>query len=104
MSIANILELYARVGRSLQANGLNEAALPAIDSEAALRLFAYEKWRVLGGDVYKMTDRNELEPTYENWSYEGVDVNESIDVASAFIRGLASGPVFIVFVIAPRGL
>ena len=103
MPIADILELYARVGRSLQGNGLKEAALPAADGEAALRLFAYEKWRVLGGDVYKLTARNELEPTYENWAYQGEDIDESIEVASDFVRGLVSRPVFIVFVIASRG-
>lgn len=100
MSVSKILELYARHGRSLIDNGLSEAALPVSEADVALVLFGQQRWRVLGGDVYRLTDDGRFESTYENWSYEGKSVDESIVVARAFIDGLAGKSVYLVFVVA----
>jgi hypothetical protein len=102
MSVSKILELYACSGRSLIENGLNEAALPLAIAETALDLFVSERWRVLGGDVYQLTEDDRFESTYEDWFYEGENVSESIEVARDFISNLGSRPVYIVFVLATR--
>ncbi len=102
MPISKILELYTRSGRSLIDNGLNEAALPLIAADTALQLFGQQRWRVLGGDIYRLVDDGRLESTYENWSYEGTSGEESIIVARDFIRGLAGREVYIVFVVDDR--
>lgn len=102
MAISKILELYARSGRSLIDNGLNEAALPMTDADVALELFSQQRWRVLGGDVYQLTAEDRFESTYEDWFYEGKSVEESVAVAREFLRGLAGRPVYIVFVVDDR--
>jgi hypothetical protein len=102
MSASKILELYAREGRSLIDNGLNEAVLPLAAAETALALFAKQRWRVLGGDVYQLTEGDRFESTYEDWFYEGDDADESVAVARNFINGLGTRPVYIVFVVAAR--
>jgi len=99
MPVSKILELYARLGRSLNENGLCEAALPVSEANIALKLFRQQRWRVLGGDVYRLTDEGRFEPTYENWFYEGKDVEESVIAARDFIDGLAGRAVYIVFVV-----
>lgn len=102
MPVSKILDLYARHGRSLIDNGLYEAALPVSEADAALGLFSQHRWRVLGGDVYRLTDDGRFESTYENWSYEGKSVDESVVVARDFIDGLAGRLVYIVFVVDDR--
>jgi hypothetical protein len=102
MSASKILELYARMGRSLIGNGLNEAALPLAAAEAALELFAQQRWRVLGGDVYQLSEGDRFESTYEDWFYEGEDVDGSIAVARNYVSSLGTRPVYIVFVVAAR--
>jgi hypothetical protein len=102
MSASKILELYARSGRSLISNGLNEAALPLAEAEAALELFGKQQWRVLGGDVYHLTADGHLKPTYENWFYEGNSIEESLISARQFINGLAGRQDYIVFVIGDK--
>ncbi|QBR00418.1 hypothetical protein [Paraburkholderia pallida] len=102
MSISKVLELYARSGRSLIDNGLNEAALPIAVAETALELFAQQRWRVLGGDVYHLTEDGRFESTYEDWFYEGDDVDASITVARDFIRSLNGRTGYVVFVVAEK--
>lgn len=102
MPVSKILELYARSGRSLIDNGLNEAALPVADADVALELFGQQRWRVLGGDVYHLTAEDRFESTYENWFYEGKSVEESVVVARDFITCLAGRVVYIVFVVDDR--
>jgi hypothetical protein len=102
MSISKILELYSRSGRSLIDNGLGEAALPVADTDTALELFGKQRWRVLGGDVYSLTEDGRFESTYENWFYEGEGIEESIALAHDFIKSLTAQSVYIVFVIADR--
>jgi hypothetical protein len=102
MPVSKILELYARSGRSLIDNGLNEAALPVAETDVALELFGQQRWRVLGGDVYHLTAEGRFESTYENWFYEGESVEESVVVARDFINCLAGRPVYIVFVVDDR--
>ena len=99
MPISKILELYTRSGQSLIENGLNEAALPVREAGVALNLFEQQRWRVLGGDVYHLTDAGRFESTYENWSYEGHSADESVAVAREFIEGLAGRSAHIVFVV-----
>lgn len=103
MPVSKILELYARSGQSLIENGLNEAALPVNEADVALNLFEQQRWRVLGGDVYHLTDAGRFESTYENWSYEGKSADESVAVARDFVDGLAGRSVYIVFVVDDRG-
>ena len=69
------------------------------DAGTALELFGQQRWRVLGGDIYDLTDRGRLVSTYENWFYEGKSVEESIVVARDFIDCLAGRSVYIVFVV-----
>ncbi|QHP92741.1 hypothetical protein EFP18_11120 [Burkholderia glumae] len=102
MQVSKILELYARHGRSLLDNGLCEAALPVSEAGVALELFGQQRWRVLGGDVYHLTDDGRFESTYENWSYEGKGAAESVVVARDFIDCLAGRSVYIVFVVDDR--
>lgn len=102
MPVSKILELYARRGRSLIDNGLYEAALPVSEADVALELFGQQRWRVLGGDVYRLTDDGLFESTYENWSYEGKSAEESIDVARDFIDCLVGRAVYVVFVVDDR--
>jgi len=102
MPVSKILDLYARQGRSLIDNGLYEAALPVSEADVALGLFSQQRWRVLGGDVYSLTDDGRFESTYENWSYEGKSVEESVAVAREFVDGLAGRSVYIVFVVDDR--
>lgn len=102
MPVSKILELYARSGRSLIDNGLNEAALPVAETDVALELFGQQRWRVLGGDVYHLTAEGRFESTYENWFYEGKSVEESVVVARDFINCLAGRPGYIVFVVDDR--
>jgi len=102
MPVSKILELHSRNGRSLVEIGLNEAALPLAAAKAALDLFALERWCVLGGDVYQFTEDDRFESIYEDWFYEGENVDESVDVARNFISSLGFRPVYIVFVLASR--
>jgi hypothetical protein len=99
MPVAKILDLYAQSGKSLIDSGLNEAALPVSDAGAALELFGQQRWRVLGGDIYDLTDSGRLVSTCEYWFYEGKSVEESIVVARDFIDCLAGRSVYIVFVV-----
>ncbi|WP_347557349.1 Imm40 family immunity protein [Robbsia sp. KACC 23696] len=99
MTIAKILDLYARGGRSLIGNGLDEAALSLPDAKVALELFASRRWRILGGDVYCLSEQQSLESTYENWSYDGNDFGQSVDVARNYLAYLAQRDVYIVFVV-----
>lgn len=99
MPISRILELYAKSGHSLIGNGLNEAALPVSDAEIALDLFGQQRWRVLGGDVYRLIEGGQFEPTYESWFYEGTSVEESLVVARAFIGRLEDQSAYIVYVV-----
>jgi hypothetical protein len=99
MPISKIFELYARSGRSLIENGLNEAVLPLSEAKTVLDLFDQQRWCVLGGDVYRLNNDDMLESTYENWSYNGNNEKESIVIARKFIDGLVGQSVYIVFVI-----
>ncbi|WP_422649920.1 hypothetical protein [Cupriavidus sp. H18C1] len=99
MTISKILELYARSGRSLTDNGLDEAALPLRDADAALELFCQQRWRVLGGDVYRLMDGNRFKSAYDNWSYEGTNIEESFAVARNFIASIADRTMYVVFVV-----
>jgi hypothetical protein len=99
MPISKILELYARSGRSLISKGFNEAALPLADAHVALELFNEQRWRVLGGDVYRMTKDGEFELTYEDWFYDGESVAQSVGLAYEVVNRLAGQPVYIVFVV-----
>jgi hypothetical protein len=100
MSVSKILELYSRFGRSLVGSGLYEAALPVGETSVVLELFAQHRWRVLGGDVYRIDDADCFEPTYDNWFCEDKNVEVSISVARSFIANLTDRSVYIVFVIA----
>ncbi|QFG76705.1 hypothetical protein DMB90_11035 [Raoultella planticola] len=57
--INKILELYARCGKSLLDNGLNDAVLPMSAANEILDLFTEANWTVLGGDVYQY-ENNEM--------------------------------------------
>jgi hypothetical protein len=102
MPVSKILELYARRGHSLIDNGLHEAVLPLSEADVALELFGQQRWCVLGGDVYLLTDNGVFESTYENWSYEGGNAEESIAVTRDFIACLAGRAVYVVFVVDDR--
>ncbi|KVL46565.1 hypothetical protein WT01_36480 [Burkholderia cepacia] len=102
MLVSKILELYARRGRSLIDNGLYEAALPESEADGALELFGQQRWRVLGGDIYCLTDDGLFESAYENRSYEGKSAEESIVVARDFIGCLAGKAMYVVFVVEDR--
>ncbi|SIO68103.1 Immunity protein 40 [Paraburkholderia phenazinium] len=105
MTISRILELYARSGRSLEDMGLKEAALDLSEAGQALDLFAGQKWLLLGGDVYRATsDGRSLEPTYDNWFYEGNNVDEGISAARDFLHSLRDRSLFVVFVVTGRTL
>jgi hypothetical protein len=99
MSISKIFELYARSGRSLIDNGLNEAVLPLSEARIALDLFDQQRWYVLGGDVYRLKYDNKFESTYENWSYDGKSEKESIVIARNFVDNLVGQSVYVVFVV-----
>jgi len=103
MPVSKILELYARCGHSLGGKGLREAALPLSEASNALTLFEQQHWRVLGGDVYMQTDSGELEPTYENWFYEGNSSADSLSAARDFIDSLTDRSVYVVFVLNDQG-
>jgi hypothetical protein len=100
MAIAQILDLYARSGRSLVDIGINAAALPIGEADAALNLFGQLGWRVLGGDVYALSKSDRLEPTYDNWFYNGNNAHESVVKARGYLQTLRNVQVYIVFVIA----
>ena len=102
MPVSKILELYARHGRSLIDNGLYEAVLPVSEVDVVLELFRQQRWHVLGGDIYHLTDDGRFESTYENWSYEGNSAEESTVVARDFISRFAGKSVYIVFVVDDR--
>lgn len=83
--------------------GLKEAALYLSEAGQALDLFAGQKWLVLGGDVYRATsDGRSLEPTYDNWFYEGNNVDEGISAARDFLHSLRDRSLFVVFVVTGR--
>ena len=100
MAIAQILDLYARRGKSLADIGVNAAALPIGEADAALNLFCQLGWRVLGGDVYALSKWDQLEPTYDNWFYNGNNSHDSVVKARGYLQTLRNVQVYIVFVVA----
>ena len=69
------------------------------EADIALDLFGQQRWRVLGGDVYRLADSDRFESTNENWFYEGKSIEEGIVVARDFVSGLAGRSVYIAFVL-----
>ncbi len=97
--ISLILELYARCGQSLSANGLDEAVLPLSEAENALNLFAEKGWLILGGDVYQCNQTGEMENFYADWFCSSTNHLESIDFARNHLSQLADDNLFVSFII-----
>ncbi|HDL7751890.1 TPA: hypothetical protein PXP51_004344 [Yersinia enterocolitica] len=97
--ISQILELYARCGRSLSNNGLDEAVLPLSEAEYALNLFAEKGWIILGGDVYQCNQSGEMDDFYADWFYSSTNCIESIAHAKSHLSKLVGDNLFVSFTI-----
>jgi len=58
--------------------------------EQALKVLIYlnsQNCIILGGDVYRISDVDgDISVTYDNWYYEGDDVDKSLEVAQNYIN------------------
>ncbi|MGC6390119.1 hypothetical protein ACMV8I_21105 [Ewingella sp. S1.OA.A_B6] len=97
--ISQILELYARCGQSLSANGLDEAVLPLAETEHALKLFAEKGWLILGGDVYQCNQTGEMDNFYADWFCSSTNPLDSIDFAKNHLSKLVGDNLFVSFTI-----
>ena len=96
--INKILELYARCGKSLIDNGLNDAVLPMSVANQALELFFEAKWIVLGGDVYQHED-NKMNNFYADWHCNLADSSDSCNYAKEHLKKLKGDNIYISFTI-----
>lgn len=97
--ITQVLELYARVGKSLIDDvGVSEAALPIHMTSDALGLFANCGWQVLGGDVYQYNN-GRMSNFYADWFCDTTDCIESCHYAMTHLNKLKGDNLFISFVI-----
>lgn len=96
--INKILELYARCGKSLLDNGVNDAVLPLSVANEALDLFAESKWVVLGGDVYKY-ENYEIKNFYADWYCNLAVPSESCDYAKEHLQKIIGDNIYISFTI-----
>lgn len=94
-----ILELYARCGRSLINSGVKEAVLPISETENAINLFRDNKLIVLGGDLYKNTLENHFESIYADWFYNGNNIYDSADEAKQYLANFQNQDVFVSFIL-----
>lgn len=95
----NLLELYARCGKTLLDIGINEAALPISKIDEAINLFNKNNLLILGGDIYKKGSKGGFEFIYANWSYDSNDIQESILVARDYLEKFKEQDFYVVFVI-----
>ncbi len=100
MTYSKLLEFYARRGQSLCGFGINEAVLPLESSEVALLIFSELGLCILGGDIYKRLDEDSFNPTYENWYFEGNDVDESISKARTYLGNLTGEQLYVSFIVS----
>ncbi len=96
--INKILELYARCGKSLLDNGLNDAALPMSVANEILDLFTEANWTVLGGDVYQY-ENNEMRNFYADWYCNLTASGESCDYAREHLGKLRGDNIYVSFTI-----
>jgi len=96
--INKILELYARCGKSLLDNGINDAVLPLSVANEALALFTESKWVVLGGDAYKY-ENNEMKNFYADWFCNLTVSSESCDYAKEHLQRITGDNIYISFTI-----
>lgn len=92
--INKILELYARCGKTLLDNGINDAVLPMVAANEALKLFEEAKWVVLGGDVYQYED-NKMNNFYADWYCNLPDSSESCDYAKEHLTKVKGDNIYI---------
>lgn len=97
--VGNVLELYARCGKSLLKNGVCEAVLPISETENAVSLFYENNLLILGGDLYKETTFNSFKFIYETWYYEGFNVKESVEEALKYLKNFQNQHIFVVFIL-----
>ena len=74
-------------GLNLEQMGVKNFALNIKDSLEFLDKLESNNIIIYGGDVIRKKD-NHLEYTYENWSYDGNNSIESIEIAKKFIQNL----------------
>ncbi|EPO8265161.1 Imm40 family immunity protein [Raoultella planticola] len=96
--INKILELYARCGKSLLDNGLNDAALPMSAANEILDLFTEANWTVLGGDVYQY-ENNEMRNFYADWHCNLTTSGKSCDYAREHLGKLRGDNIYVSFTI-----
>ncbi|MBT1428277.1 MULTISPECIES: Imm40 family immunity protein [Pectobacteriaceae] len=96
--INKILELYARCGKSLLDDGINDAALPISVVNEALELFEKAKWTVLGGDVYQY-ENNKMNNFYADWYCNLVTPSDSCNHAREHLRKLHGNNIYVTFTI-----
>ncbi|MGA7509065.1 MAG: Imm40 family immunity protein [Erwinia billingiae] len=96
--INKILELYARCGKSLLDNGLNDAVLPVSVANEALELFKEANWTVLGGDVYQYK-KNKMNNFYADWYCNLTVPSESCNYAKEHLGKLTGDNIYISFTI-----
>lgn len=71
-------------GIDLSDTGINCYAFKADAALKAIEMLREASIKILGGDVLKGT-ADEYELTYDNWYYEGSDVDKSCDEAKNYI-------------------
>ena len=96
--INEILELYARCGKSLLNNGVVDAVLPLSVTDDALTLFTKAKWVVLGGDVYQY-ENSEMRNVYADWYCNLTSSSESCAYAKEHLSKLKQANIYVSFTI-----
>ncbi|WP_182407611.1 Imm40 family immunity protein [Psychrobacter sp. GP33] len=93
-----ILDLCSHLGESLRGNGIENFAFPMREVDSILELYKTNRVLILGGDIYIKNLSENFVPFYENWFYEGNNVEDSIIKAQDYIRMFKGKDLYVCFV------
>jgi len=97
--LAEIFKIYTKYGVLFNNDEISSAVLPIHICKYVIDIFSKTNILILGGDIFVFNEQDILIPTYDNWSYEGVDVKQSAEKAKSFLLYFEGKDFYIDFVV-----